>query len=422
MSYYDILEIPKTATAKEIKSAYRRLATKYHPDKLPEDKKEWGTQKLKELNEADSVLSNPEKRKIYDQFGKEGLEGGMPGGMPNGFPGGFPGGFGGFPGMDNIFGQFMKKPKKEMAPIKVLVELTLEEIYNGKHVEQEINRFNVCKPCEGTGFSDKKNHECTLCNGKGKINRVMQLGPGVMQQMTSPCPNCNGTGSSLDASKHPVCKECNGTKIISEKFTINLDIPRGVHNEEVITIKDMGHEMPADMKNDKYTRGPVHVIISEKPHELFKRGISVNGNVDISNMLITIKLSLVESLCGFKKSITHLDGREIVIVETDQIKDGDIKCIIGEGMVSHKKYSAKGDLFVKYEVETTHLSFKQKSDIYNILTGLNYDDFDLSTTHDEHTVNTIPLNDYGTYKNSNKQHHFENHNEHEGNPVECRQM
>src|SRR5438046_759399 len=147
LSYYEILGVGKTASDEELKKKKRELAIKYHPDRLPEDKKDWGTEMFKKVQEAYDVLSDPKKRKIYDKFGKEGLQnGGMDPTM------------GGFNPEDLFPGIFKSKKNNKIAPIKIRLDVSLENLYLGKEFDYEIERFTLCKNCDNTGFSDKQKH------------------------------------------------------------------------------------------------------------------------------------------------------------------------------------------------------------------------------------------------------------------------
>ena len=382
-TYYEILEVEKKASAAEIKNKYRELALKYHPDKLPADKKAWGEQKIKEINEANEVLKDERKREIYDKFGKDGLENNGPGGFPGGFPGfaGFPGGF---PMGGDFMDMFKKKEKKEkIEPVIIQEEVTLEEIYNGKHVKREIDRYDLCKSCEGTGNTDKKIHICNTCNGKGSVVQIVQVAPGFIQQMQKPCHDCRGIGREMiDNLK---CKKCNGETKKKSKINIEYDLEPGIKNGDYVKLKNLGHEIPKDKRRGE-DRGDIVIIIREKEHSIFKHDAR-----NPANICIKMTISLAEALCGFSRTINHLDGRKLDILEGSPIKNGDVKYVPDEGLPIKGKTYKKGDLFIKYEVEyPTELPKDIKKNLYKLLTGKPLENFN----NNKEYVKTIQLSSY----------------------------
>jgi DnaJ homolog subfamily A member 2 len=358
-SYYDILGIPQDANEKDIKKAYKKMMLKYHPDKIPADlsdaeKLEY-EKKSKELNEAYGILSDPDKRAHYDKFGKDHMN------MPDFDMDDLMGGIGGmFPGMGR-----RRAPQDSVPPIKVVVEVTLEEMYNGTSKKVEVERFNVCKPCEATGFEDKTHHKCTKCKGTGRTMMTRQIGPGMLQQIQTECPECKGTGS--DGSKHKKCNVCQGKKCVAEKYKFDIKIEIGSKDDDVIFIDDQGHEVLTKANS----RGKIAVVLHQIKHALFERGVSVDRRtVNHANLLINFKIELHEALCGVTRTIKHLDGREVNICEKDIIEDGEIRCISGDGMPYKNKMFKKGDLFVRYTYNyPKKLSGEQRERIYKVLTG-----------------------------------------------------
>ena len=363
-SYYDVLGVSKTANQKEIKKQYHKLASQYHPDKLPEDQKEYGEKMFKEIAEAYEVLKDDEKRKIYDQFGKEGLR------------------QGGGPNMDDFMGgifsqMFGQQKKKDVAPpIQIIESMTLEEIYFGKKYKKTFDRYNLCKSCNATGFEDKQSHKCSTCKGQGKIIKMMQVGPGMIQQAMVNCTSCSGSGSDQSTNLKK-CQTCKGKHVTLSQFTIDIEIPAGVRNKEVITIMNEGHELPEDDQytdhktNTKITRGSLQIIIHELDHSTYKRSVSINGNpVNFANILIEINISLAESLCGFTRQIKHLDNTELFISSHNIIRDNAIQYIHGKGLPVRGKSYKFGDLIVKFNVEyPKKFSEQQKNEIYKLLTN-----------------------------------------------------
>jgi DnaJ-class molecular chaperone len=352
-SYYDILGISKTASQDEIKKAYKTLAKKYHPDKLSPEEKEAGAEKFKEISEAYSVLIDPEKKDYYDKFGKQ------DGNMPN-----FNDIFG------NIFGGFNRNQtrKDNIKPLIININLTLEEIYQGKKMTITVDINNLCKDCDGTGSLSKQTNKCNTCKGTGQQVQIIRNGPFI-QQITRSCNDCNSTGELITEK----CLKCNGTKYILNKKQLNINIEAGCKNGEQIIIEDQGNELTNEQKKiTGKTRGPLVIIVNEKEHYLFKRNIAIGDKIDPSNLFVEFEITLVESLCGCFKSIKHLDNTTLNIFENKIIKNNDIKIINGKGMP--KKSGGKGDLIIRYIIKYPNkLSKSQKREIFKTLTGQNFD-------------------------------------------------
>lgn len=386
-SYYDILEVPKDAPPHLIKKQWRAMAKKYHPDKLPDDKKAWGENKIKQINEAYEILSDPEKRKMYDQYGKEGPMGGFPGGFP------------GMPNMDEIFGNMFggrqRKKPDSVSPVVIPIEMTLEEIFKGKKIKQSAQRYNLCKECEATGFADKLDHKCPVCKGKKVVVRVRHMGPGMIQQTQMPCQACQASGKETEGVDK--CPKCYGLGMTHEEFTLELEIPAGVKNGFKIKIPDQGNKVkPKDVPMYGSERGEVIVQVVEKEHSLFRRGV-VNGNP--AHLQFDYKVSLADAICGFTHSFKHLDGRKIAVVEENMIKDGEIRFLKGEGMPNMGGQAKRGDLFIRYQVETPpKLTGAQKDVLYKLLTGKAYKPKKVGAGEIE--MKTIPAENYGNHKNS----------------------
>jgi len=247
--YYDVLGVAKGADADEIKKAYRKMAIKYHPDKNQGDK--GAEDKFKEAAEAYEVLSNPEKRQRYDQFGHAANAHSASGG----------GGFGGG-GMDmnDIFSQFGDifggggfgdffgggrqggggRRVQRGSNLRIKVRLTLEEIANGAEKKIKVNKQIPCKTCDGTGAKDKASFQtCKTCGGQGSVRRVTNTILGQMQT-TSTCPTCNGEGSTI-LSK---CTVCHGDGVVRGEETITINIPAGVSEGMQLSMSGKGNAAP----------------------------------------------------------------------------------------------------------------------------------------------------------------------------------
>ena len=408
-SYYDILGLDKNATDVDIKKKWKRLAAKNHPDKLPADKKEEGEKKFKEINEAFSVLSDPDKRKKYDMFGKDGLQGGM-------------GGMGGFDPSD-IFGSMFnnqRKKKVNVKPVEVHVSVTLEDLYKGKKFNKSIKRTSLCKTCKFTGFEDKKKHTCQKCKGKGVETIVRQMGPGMVAQQQILCRSCQGSGNDDNNAKK--CSVCNGEKRVHENYTIEVEIKQGMSRENGIKIVNQGHEILPENRRDGNSRGDVIIRLNEVEHPIFKRYVSLNGSdMNPYNLLIELDLELVESLCGFVKSFTHLDGRKLCIDESNIIKGDEIRVVVDEGMPYPNSTYKRGCLYIKYNIKyPKELSTENKQQIYKVLTGKQFKEVEVSDNLKR--VETFTLEHYNQTHQDNNHNNY-NYNDDEDEPgVQCAQQ
>lgn len=355
-SYYDVLGVNKSDDAQTIKKAWHKLSLKYHPDRLSGAEKETGERKMKEINEAYTVLSDPEKRPLYDRFGKEGLEGN---------------------GSDPFAELFAKQRGRQdvVPPVKIAVELTLKDLYLGTSITKEFQRRNLCKACNRTGCKDKVRHSCTACKGSGVTIQHVRRGP-VVQQVPMACGTCSGSGIEPNAA---LCEKCKGVIFEVETQTFSHNIPPGLCNNDVVEIPDLGNEIPPELCGSGSKRGNVLLVIQEVPHTVFKR--TDTGDADLA---IILKLSLAEALCGFKRSVEHVDGRKLAIIEHECTNPGTMKVIKQEGMPQRSNTIARGNLIVKFDVEfPTSLTIENKKTLYSCLTGDNtFDVSDLSLPSD----------------------------------------
>lgn len=313
--YYNILGVERSADEKEIKKAYRKLSKQYHPDVNPDDKV--AEEKFKEIADAYSVLSDPEKKSNYDQYGS--ADG-------NPFGGGDP--FGGG-GMDDIFSQFfgggrrrgVRKPKGR--DLRVTLHLTLEEIYTGVDKKIKYKHMKKCEPCNGEGG---ETHTCTQCNGTGVISHVVNTPIGRMRQETE-CPTCSGKGKILKST----CGVCNGKggKIEEENLTIN--IPKGVHDGQMMQSRGMGDFVRGGLAGD------LIVQLVEIPHEKFVR----NGD----DLLHKLKIPYHTLVLGGPMEVETIDGKiRINIKEGTDI--GENLRVPGKGLYNTNN-PHKGDLIIE---------------------------------------------------------------------------
>jgi len=325
--------VAPTATVDEIKKAYRKLAVKCHPDK---NKSEEAADQFKEITAAYEILSDQEKRELYDKYGEEGLKEGM-------------GGFGmGDDILSQLFGRHPffgggggpgrgrgGKPKGEDEVQRY--PISLEDLYNGKAAKLSLERNILCTACEGTGAKKGVTPtKCRGCNGVGIRLMQRRVGPGFVTQYQTACDECQGRGQAY-ASKDQ-CTQCNGKRVAPEKKTINLDIERGSPQHHKIILRGEADEAPGTIAGD------VVVVLDQIKHELFQR--------DGDHLFMEKEISLYEALCGFSFTITHLDKRELLVNSTpgEIIKPGDLKVIEGEGMPHHKRPYEMGNLYIKFSV------------------------------------------------------------------------
>jgi len=316
---YEVLGVAQNATQDEIRSAFKKLAIKTHPDKGGDP------EKFKEVNAAYEILSKPEKREIYDKYGFNGLKGGNENS-----------GFGDI--FDIFFGGRGKRGPREKPQLKPTVmhtEITLEEAFHGKMLHLDVERLVLCGSCEGKGGLDPKT--CPGCKGRGVVVKMVQLGPGMYTQSQSDCKDCQGTGKFIE--KKNICKECKGQKLNNKTEKIDVAIPVGVPNEEKIFVKGKGNE------HFEYRTGDLIVIVRIKEHPIFKR---LKNDLHIEK-----KISLIEALSGFAFNIDHLTSHKITVKTTpgDIITHKQVKMVSNLGMPHYKSPLSHGDLYVTFLVE-----------------------------------------------------------------------
>ena len=332
---YDILEISTNATEKEIKKAFRNKALIYHPDK-----KTGNSEKFKEISEAYEILSNNEKRQLYDQHGESFLKQNNQGGFnTNDLFGGM---FGG------MFGNMNQGQCSNIPDVLFTYNISLEDIYNGKNIELKYPRTNLCEGCNGCGSSTGKTYICNNCNGKGiKIN-IIQLGPGMIQQMQSHCDKCKGSGESLNDNDK--CKKCNGAKtnVIINNF--NYYMGKGFPRNAKSSIDNEGNIDPKTKRRSKLI-----INFNIENHILFIQ----NDN----NIIMKTNISLIEALCGFKKPIQHFNKNTIVFENTYEtpIKNGETRIIKNMGMPVFQSNNF-GDLIIEFTVDYPDIDIVKKNE------------------------------------------------------------
>ena len=330
--YYEVLGVPKDADDAALKKAYRVLAKKYHPDANPGDKE--AEAKFKEASEAYSVLSDPEKRRHYDQFGHAAFEGGAGGA----------GGFGGFDfsGADmgdifgDIFGDFFGGGRSRGrsngpmrgANLRTGVRITFEEAVFGCQKEIELNLKDECPKCHGTGAKPGTSPvTCPKCNGKGKIVYTQQSFFGQVQNVQT-CPDCQGSGKIIKEK----CPDCYGSGYISSRKKIQVTIPAGIDNGQSIRIAGKGE--PGINGGD---RGDLLVEVTVSKHPIFKR--------QETTIFSTVPISFVTAALGGPIRIKTVDGEVEYEVKPGTQTDTKVR-LRGKGVPSLRNKNIRGDHFV----------------------------------------------------------------------------
>ena len=350
--YYEVLGVQRGASADEIKKAYRKAAIQYHPDKNPGDKE--AEEKFKEAAEAYDVLSNPDKKARYDQFGHEGMSG----------AGGFGGSAGGFGGggftMEDIFSQFGDifgghfgggfrssggggaRHVNRGSDIRVRVKLTLSEIANGVTKKLKINKTVACDKCGGTGAKDANSYSsCPTCNGTGYVTRVENTFFGRMQTQ-GVCPTCGGSGKVVTAQ----CDKCKGEGTLRGQEVVEIRIPAGVGEGMVLTVTGKGNAA-----RQGGVSGDLLVMIEEEPNPELVR----DGNDLIHNLNITVTTALL----GSTVEVPTVDGRAKIKIAPGT-HAGKVLRLGGKGLPDVNGYGRGDELVVVDITIPAKLSAEEK--------------------------------------------------------------
>ncbi len=344
--YYEVLGVSKDASQDEIKKAYRKLGKQYHPDVNPGNKE--AEEKFKELGEAYAVLSDPDKRRQYDQFGHQAFEqGGMGGGgfdfgsMDFGdifgdlFGGIFGGGMGG--------GSRRSNGPQKGANLRAQVRITFEEAMKGVEKELDITLKDECETCKGSGAKPGTAPEtCSKCGGKGQVSYTTQTLFGMSRNIQA-CPDCRGTGKIIKDK----CPDCRGTGYISRRKTISVSIPAGIDDGQSIRIAGKG-----EPGVNGGPRGDLLVLVSVSEHPIFQR--------EDMNIFSTAPMSFATATLGGDVRISTIDGDVMYEVKPGTQTDTRIR-LRGKGVPSIRDKSVRGDHYVTLVVQVpTGLNKEQK--------------------------------------------------------------
>lgn len=339
--YYEILDIAKSATPDEVKKAYRRLARQHHPDVNPNDPEAAG--RFKEVAEAYEVLSDAQKRQVYDQYGHQGLRGGTAGGGSpfDNF------GMGGMGGMNDIFEAFFGgmaggRPDPTGADLAYELVITLEDAASGVEKTLHIDRPVPCTTCNGAGARDGRIVACPACAGTGQRRQTGTNILGFNVTTMVPCDRCNGTGEFIADP----CRACNGTGRTHGAEDIPVEIPAGVEHGMKVRVRGKGE---AGFRGAR--AGDLYVVIRVKPHAHFHR----HGR----DLLCEIDVPASTAMLGGRLTVPTLDGEhELDIPAGTQF--GERFRLRGKGMPDLQAHG-RGDLFYKAKVTIpTHLTARQR--------------------------------------------------------------
>ncbi|KAJ1815942.1 DnaJ- protein scj1, partial [Coemansia sp. RSA 2599] len=334
--YYKILGVSRDASQQEIKRQYKTLSRKHHPDKNPGD--EEAHERFIELAEAYEVLSDDEKREIYNRYGEEGLknQGGAGGG-------------GGFHDPFDIFAQFFgghvrfnqrggarAKPRGPDAHIRVPVSLL--ELYTGTEIEIDISKQAICPHCDGSGAASPDDIEtCPVCSGSGMRIVKQVLGPGIVQQMQTTCDECKGKGKKIAKP----CPHCKGTRVHREADFLAIRVEPGMADGEQIAFEGEGDQHP------DHEPGSVVFHLQQEPHAVFeRRGDDLHAEVSIT---------LLDALAGFSRSILHVDDKTTIDLKRASVTPpGFVHKLSGKGMPHRQRSGASakyGDMYITYWIQ-----------------------------------------------------------------------
>lgn len=344
--YYEVLGVDKNASEDEIKRAYKKLARKYHPDMNPGDKE--AEEKFKEINEANEVLSDPEKKASYDQFGFAGTDPNYGAGQGGGFGGGFD-----FGDLGDIFGSFFgggfggggrRNPNAPQRGESIRASLSVEftEAAFGCEKSITIDRSEQCPTCKGKGCAPGTTPEvCTECHGTGTVTQAQRTPFGMMQSQTV-CPKCRGKGQII----HQPCPDCRGAGAVRKRRTIQVNIPAGIDNGQTISLRGQGHSG----KNGG-PAGDLLITVMVRPHEIFRR--------DGTAVFCEAPITFTQAVLGGTLEIPTIDGKvKYDIPEGTQT--GTVFRLRGKG-IPVLNGRGRGDQYVTVNIETPrNLNREQK--------------------------------------------------------------
>jgi len=336
--YYQILGVDKKANTTDIKKAFRKLAHKYHPDKSGGDE-----QKFKEVNEAYTVLANEKKRAEYDAYGRVFSDGAAGAQGFQGFEGfdfsNFAQGFGGgqrvefdFGNLGDIFGDFFTGGQERVRrgrDISIDIELDFQESIFGTKRTVLLTKPSTCEVCKGSGAEPRtKTKTCQTCNGQGKVRENRQSILGTIATVST-CTTCHGRGSVPESE----CKKCHGQGIAKTQKEIEVAVPAGIDNGEMIRLSGAGEAIQSGQAGDLYIK--VHV----KPHSVFRK--------EGSNLTMDLHVKLTDALLGSTYTIQTIDGKILEVKIPERVNDGQLLRVRNKGVPTEH---GQGDLLIKVKI------------------------------------------------------------------------
>ncbi|CAF0855621.1 unnamed protein product [Adineta ricciae] len=399
---YNVLGVEPSATQDEITRAARKKALEHHPDRGGSH------EMMQQVNAARDILSDPEKRRAYDQYGLKGMQSRM---ENQDFH------FSGFPNdIFDIFNLFdhgsthrhTTRPTKG-EDIKHVLQVTLEELYSGSTRVAVIDRSVVCETCQGTGSRDGITRRCTNCDGTGMETSIHRAGPFI-QQTRRECSMCHGSGDMVDPKNR--CRTCYGKKVNREEKILDVHIVPGSADCETVKFHGEGHQIPNG------TPGTVFVILKQEPHNLFER--------KNDNLFMRMEINLTECLCGFQRVIKLLDNHEILIDHPagKPILPNSYRCLKGYGMPNRNTHSC-GDLIIQFDVkfpdETNfHLTDNQRLQLESILPAKKRIQLNSTRRYEKPEMNEYYMNREDFYHNHQEDDDADLH--HRAHGVRCPQQ
>ncbi len=350
--YYEILGVSKSSSAEEIKKAYRKIAIKYHPDKNPDDPS--AEEKFKEAAEAYEILSSPEKRQRYDQFGHQGVGGGFGGG--------------GGMNMDDIFSQFGDifgggspfesffgggggrggRAQRRGSNLRIKLKLTLQEIAQGAEKKIKVKRYVACDDCGGNGSKNGAAlQNCPVCQGTGQTRKVVNTMLGQMVS-TSTCHACHGEGTTISQK----CPTCEGEGRVLKEEVISIRVPAGVAEGMQLSMSGKGNA-----PNRGGIPGDLLILIEEVEDELLKR--------DGQNIIYELYISFIDAVLGTSLEVPTIEGKVKIKIEPGT-QSGKILRLKEKGLREVNGYS-KGDQLIYVNVWTPQTLSKEEKNLLNTL-------------------------------------------------------
>jgi len=329
--YYELLGVSEDASQKKIKKAYRKKAKKYHPDSNKDTADE---DKFKKINKAYDVLSDEDKRKKYDRFGKQGVSGNASAGQQraaSNFQDIF----------EEIFGGGGSRRKRRGQDMKITSTISLKEAYEGVEKTVKVSRKSSCSECSGSGAEDGNTETCSNCNGQGQVRQVERSMFG-RRQVVKECPRCNGRGEIPETK----CSTCRGDGVAEVEETITFDIPAGIQDGQRLRLEGKGHE------NREGRSGDLYVYVTVEEHDsLERRG---------SDLYTVEKIGVGDATLGCEVKVDHPEG-EIEVNVPSGTQPGQVLRVSGKGMPER---FGSGDLYIKIDIEIPKNVNEEQKEIF----------------------------------------------------------